>query len=105
MSMKIEGYTKDIAATATPVNLVAPSGVAFKFAKDVLIRCPAANTSDLKIGSAARQEFTVVKSTFVALSEINRAGQSAKYSLADIYVKAGTNGDDVEICLVDPSDE
>lgn len=105
MSMKIEGYTKDIAATATPVNLLAPSGVAPKFAKDVIIRCPAANGSDLKIGAFGRQEFTVPKGTFIQLSEINRTGQSCKYTLADIYVKAGTNGDDVEVCLVDPSDE
>ena len=104
--MRIDSYAKDIAAAATAENLIADAGGAqYKFAKDVKIFCPTANTSDLKIGSSIRQEFTVVKGQSVSLSEINRAGQSGKYELAEIFVKAGTNGDDVQILLVDPSDE
>lgn len=102
--MTIEGYTKDIAATGTPVNAVAPSGVAYKFAKDVVIRCPAGNTSDLKIGSRARQEFTVAKGTNERMTTImNAMSQSGKFRLEEIFIKAGTNGDDVEILLIDPS--
>lgn len=104
--IKIEGYTKDIAAAATAVDATAPSGTIYKYAKEVLIRCPSANTSDLKIGSRTRQEFTVVKGTQVELSTItNRMSQSDKYQLQELFIKAGTNGDDVEILLVDPSNE
>jgi hypothetical protein len=101
--MKIDSYVKDIAAAATPVNLKADSGQVWANAKDVLIFCPSTNTSDLLIGSKSRQSFTVVKGQSVRLGEINRTGQSGKYDLGEIYVKAGTNGDDVQICLIDPS--
>lgn len=106
--MRIDSYTKDIAAAATAENLIADASGSlpqFKFARDVKIFCPSANTSDLLIGSKDRQAFTVLKGQSISLSEINRAGQSGKYELAEIFVKAGTNGDDVQILLIDPSDE
>lgn len=102
MSMKIDGYSKTIAAAATPVNLIASSGDQPIYAKSVRIACPASNTSDLMIGSVARQQYVVAKGTSVSLEEINRAGQSGKFSLAHIWVKAGTNGDVVQILLSDP---
>jgi len=103
--MRIDSYVKDIASAATAENLIADSGAMPKFAKDVRVFCPSANTSDLLIGNEIRQAYSVLKGQSVILSEINRAGQSGKYELASIFVKAGTNGDDVQILLIDPSDE
>lgn len=102
----IEGYTKDIAATGTPVDATAPSGAKHKYALDVVIYCPAGNTSDLKIGSRARQEFTVKKGESVRMSTVmNKMSQSAKFLLGELFIKAGTNGDDVEIMLVGPAND
>lgn len=103
--MRIDSYTKDIAAAATAENIVADADAMPKRAKDVVIHCPAANTSDLLVGNELRQAFTVVKGTSLRLSDVNRAGQSGKYELDKIFVKAGTNGDDVQILLLDPSDD
>lgn len=106
--MKIDSFSKDIAASTTPENLIADASGSlpqFKFARSVIIRCPSANTSDLLLGSKDRQNTTIAKGTSLTLPEINRTGQSGKYELAEIFVKAGTNGDDVEITLIDPSND
>lgn len=101
--MKIDSYTKTIAATATPVNMVADTGKSWSDAREVIVTCPSGNTSDLTIGSKARQTFVVAKGTSLRLSEINRAGGSGRFELSDMWIKAGTNGDTVSILLVDPS--
>jgi hypothetical protein len=103
MSMKIDGYSKTIALAATPENLVADSGDKPLYAKSVRIACPASNASDLMIGSVSRQQFTIPKGTSIDLEQINRAGQAGKFSLKDIWVKAGTNGDAVQVLVSDPS--
>ena len=106
--MRIDSYSKDIAAATTPEDLIADASGSlprYKFAKSVKVRCPSANTSDLLIGSKDRQGFTIAKGTTLDLSEVNLAGQSGKYELAAIFIKAGTNGDDVEIILTAPSNE
>lgn len=102
MSMKIDGYSKTIALAATPENLVADSGDQPLYAKSIRIFCPASNTSDLMVGSVSRQGYAVPKGTSISLEQINRAGQAGKFSLANIWVKAGTNGDSVQILLSDP---
>lgn len=104
--MRIDSFTKDIAASSTPENLIADASGSlpqFKFARSVIIACPSANTSAIQIGSKDRQNTTIPKGTALTLPEINRTGQSGKYELAEIFVKVGTNGDDVEITLIDPS--
>lgn len=101
--MKIDSYAKDLAAATTPENLIADSGNQWRHAREVVITCPAANTSDLTIGSRERQDFVVAKGTSLRLSFINRTGQAGNYELANIWVKAGTNADDVQILLIDPS--
>ena len=104
--MRIDSFIKDLAAASTPENLIADSSGSlpqFKFARAVIIRCPSTNTSDLSVGSKDRQSSLIIKGTSLELPEINRAGQSGKYELAEIFVKAGTNGDDVEVILIDPS--
>ena len=104
--MKIDSYSKDIASTATPENMVADAGGdQFKFARQVLVRCPAANTSDIKIGNSKRQDFTVAKGTTHIFPTPNGAGQSSRYDLREMFVKVGTNGDDVEIILVDATND
>lgn len=105
--MKIDSYTKDIAAAATAENCIADPATGMpqsRYARGVMIRCPSTNTSDLLIGSRARQAFTVAKGTTHVMPMPNGAGQASRYDLADIYVKAGTNADDVEIILIDPTD-
>lgn len=107
MTVRIDSYSKDIAAASTPEDIVADAGGAqYKYAKEIFIRCPAGNTSDLLVGNRTRQGFTVVKSSILALSSIiNRMSQSEKFDLREIFIKAGTNADDVEILLVDPSND
>lgn len=102
--MQIQGYSKTIAATATPVNVQNVGGTVFKFAKELIIQCPAGNTSDIKIGNREGQAFTVAKGTRVELSTIsNRMSQSDKYDLTETFILAGTNGDKVEIIAIDPT--
>lgn len=104
--MKIDSYSKDIAAAATAENLVADSGGdQFKYARQVLVRCPSANTSDLLIGNNKRQAFTIAKGTTHVFPVGNGPGGTGKYDLSQMYVKAGTNADDVEIILIDPSND
>ena len=106
--MKIDVYVKDLAAAATPEDLVADAGGdQFKFARQVHVHCPAANTSDLTLISKKRggtTGMTIVKGTTLVLPVPNGAGQASRYDLRDILVKAGTNGDDVQITIVDPTD-
>jgi hypothetical protein len=107
--MKIDAYVKDIAAAATPEDCVADAATGYpqyKFARQVHIHCPAANTSDLIVGSKGRPGvgMTVVKGTTLVLPVPNGAGQASRYDLREILVKAGTNGDDVQIMIVDPTD-
>jgi hypothetical protein len=102
----VEGYSKTIASAATPVDAQAPSAPIFKYALDAVIRCPSGNTSDIKIGSRTRQEFTVVKGTSERLTTLmNRMSQSGPYDLRELFIKAGTDGDKVEILLLSPSNE
>jgi len=103
----IDSYTKDIASAATAENAVADAGGdVFKFAKDVIIHCPAGNTSDLLLGNRTRQAFTIVKGTSQRIGSIlTRTSQAGKFDLREIFIKAGTNADDVEILLVEPSND
>lgn len=104
--LTIDSYSKDIAAAAAPEDVIADSGAKWKFALDVVIRCPSGNTSDLLIGNRTRQGFSVIKGTEMRLSTVlNRMSQSGKFKLEEIFVKAGTNGDDVEILLIQPSND
>lgn len=101
--MRTDAYSKTIALATAPVNLIASSGAQPIYARDIFIRCPSTNISDLLIGNVTRQGFTIPKGTTINLSEVNRAGQSGKYELSTIFIKAGTNNDVVEILLIDPS--
>ncbi len=106
--LTIDSYSKDIAASATAENIVADSGgEQFKFAKDVILKVPAGNTSDMLVGNRARQAFPLLATgDEVRLSSIlNLMSQSAKFDLREIFVKAGTNGDDIHILLIDPSND
>ena len=108
--MKIDSYVKDIAAATTPEDLVADAVATqpqYKFARQVHIHCPAGNTSDLIVGPKGRGGvgMTVVKGTTLILPVPNGAGQASRYDLREIVVKAGTNGDDVQILLVGPTND
>lgn len=99
----VDSYVKDIAASATPENLIADSGDQWKFAREIVLRAPSGNSSPLLIGTATRRAWTLAAGAELRLSTvINRMSQSTKYSLADIWVQAQANGDDVEILLLDP---
>lgn len=102
--MKLDSYLKDIAATATPENLVADSGKQWKFAREVWVGCPAGNTSDIQLGSRDRQALTVVKGTVQRLTAVLKGGAGQRYNLEEIFVSVGSNGDDVEIMVIDPSE-
>lgn len=105
--IEIDTYTKDIAATATPENLIADAGGAqWKYAKRVILRAPASNSTALLIGNEDRRVWSLAAGAEVTLPSIlNRMSQSGKYDLAKIFVEAQTNGDDVDIILIDPSNE
>lgn len=106
--MKIDIYVKDIAAAATPENLVADDGDQFTKARRVRIHCPTANTSDLTLLTKKRggtTGITIVKGTTYELPMPIGTGQGGRYDLREIMVKAGTNGDDVQIEILDPITE
>lgn len=103
--MKLDSYSKDIAAAVTAENLVADGGKQWKFAREVWVGCPTGNTSDLLIGSKDRQGLTIPKGTVQRLSAVLKAGAGQRYNLEEIFVKAGTNGDDVEVMVIDPSED
>lgn len=103
--LTIDSYSKDIAAVATAEDIVADAGVKWKFAKDVILKAPAGNTSDILVGNRTRQAFPLLAAgDELRLSSIlNLMSASSKYDLSEIFVKAGTNGDDIHILLIDPS--
>lgn len=103
--MTLDSYTKDIANTAQPENLVADTGTQWKFAREVIVQCPSGNSSPVSIGSRERQEFEIAAGEQQRIASVNRAGQSLKLDLSKIWVSAGTNGDDVTILLIDPSED
>lgn len=99
----LDSYQVTIALATTPQPAVAPSGDVWKYATEVVIQCPATNTSDIVVGGPSRQAFIVAKGTSLALSSVlNRQSQSAKFDLTQIYIKAGTNSDKANILLVQP---
>lgn len=105
--LTIDSYSRTIAAAATAESISdATVATAFKFARDVVIHCPAGNTTDIKLGNRTRQGFTIAKGTSERLSTImNNMSQSGKFRVAEIFVKAGTDGDKAEILLVAPSND
>ena len=104
--LEVDSYSVTIASTATPQSILAPSGTVWPFARDVLIRCPSGNTSDILVGNRTRQLYTIPKGTDIRLSTImNRMSQSGKYTLGEIFIKVGTNSDKAEILLIEPSND
>ncbi len=95
--MKIDSYL--ITSIAGGSSLVAQSGSAPKFARAVILR----NVSGtVTLGSKERGTRPLPANTDIVLNEVNRAGQSGKYELAEMILRGvGTT----EILLVDPSDE
>lgn len=97
----LKAFTKDIAAAATAENLVPDDGSVSEASK-VLIQCPASNTSDLLLGDANSQVIVIAKGTSMELPMINfKTGNSKPIKLSDIWIKAGTNGDDVNVLVLD----
>lgn len=96
MAFKIVSATKDIAAAATPEAISATAILTSK----VWIQCPAANTSDLLIGDATTRVYVVPKGTSIEIGNIDNERGTEEINLADIWVKAGTNGDDVNFLYV-----
>lgn len=108
--LKIDSYSKDLASNAVAENIQADSGKIWKFAKDVILKADNANTGSIKVGNRDRQSFPLYPTTDsgdeIRLSSIiNRMSQSDKYYLEEIFVLCTTNGDDIHIMLIDPSDE
>lgn len=105
---QIQGFSMTIAAAATPMSvaqgLKAAAGyVQNQYAFDVVIQCPSTNTSALLIGNREGQGFSIAKGAEIRLSTImNRMSQSARFTLAELFVKAGTDGDKAEILLIGP---
>ena len=105
-TIQLDSYTKDLAASATAENLVADSGAQWKFARSVIIRAVPGNTGNLTVGNVTRQATLLDGGEVLTLPVIiNNAGASAKYALEEIFVKADTNGDDVIITLIEPSND
>lgn len=106
--LKIDSYVNTMAAAATPESVVDNSGspTKWRYALDVIITCPSTNTSDLKVGNATRQLFTIPKGTSLRMTTMmNRMSQSARYDLNSLFVKVGTSSDKAEILLVEPSND
>lgn len=96
----IDSYSKDIAAAVTAENLVKDGG-GYKKASTVLITCPSANTSDLLLGVSSSQDILIPKGTTLNLRAVlNRMGFEDEFDLEQLYIKAGTNGDDVGIMIM-----
>lgn len=95
--MKLDSYL--ITSIAGGSSLIAQAGSAPKFAKAIILR----NVSGtVTLGNKERGTRPLPASTDISLLEINRAGQSGKYELAEIILRGvGTT----EVLLVDPSDD
>ena len=95
--MKLDSYL--LTSVAGGSSLVAASGSAPKFARMVILK----NVSGtVTLGSKERGTYPLPANTEVKLEEVNRAGQSGKYELAEIILRGvGTT----EVLLVDPSNE
>lgn len=99
--LELDSYAKTIAAAATPENAVAGSGATYKYAKEVILK---AGTSQLTVGSRTRQGLTVAAGqTLVLSSVLNRVSTPARYNLEELFLRVATNGDAVQILLIDPS--
>lgn len=88
MSFKIVSAEKTVAAAATPEALAASGAT-----PHLQIQCPAANTSDILIGDSSGQLWRVAKGTSIDLGSVDNERGVEVINLADVYVKAGTNGD------------
>lgn len=105
----VDSYDKDIAASGTPENLIADPDlprVQWKYAKEVIIKTPTGNSGIVYLGSEDRQNFPLPANTEIRLSSIiNRMSQSGKFDLANIYVRVASNGDDINVLLIDPTND
>lgn len=95
--MKIDSYL--ITSIAGGSSLVAQAGAMPKFARAIILK----NISGtVTLGNKDRGTYPLPANVEIRLDEINRAGQSGKYSLADIILRGvGTT----EIILLDPSND
>jgi hypothetical protein len=95
--MRIDSYLITSIAGGSP--LTAQSGSVPKYAKAIILR----NISGtVTLGGKERGTRPLPVDTDIMLNEINRAGQSGKYELAEIILRGvGTT----EVLLIDPSNE
>lgn len=98
--MLIESYEVDVPAAATAVSIL-KSGQSNK-ACEVWLAAKSTNAADnMLVGNRAGQVFPLLKASPIKLAEVlNRMGYASEYDLSEIFVKAGTNGDDVCVMLV-----
>jgi len=93
--MKIDSYL--VTSIAGGTSLIAASGSKPKFARMIILKNI---TGTVTLGSKDRGTYPLPANVEVKLEEVNRAGQSGKYELAEIFLRgAGTT----EVVLVDPS--
>ena len=95
----MKSYVKDIADANTPENLV-PDDASIVKALKVVVQCPSGNTSDLLLGGKDAQLFVILKGTYFEIPDaLIQTGNSSLKELSNIWVKAGTNGDDVIVLV------
>jgi hypothetical protein len=96
--MKIDSYLVTSIAGGTNLVTTTPSGTVYKYARAIILR----NVSGtVTLGSKERGTRPLPVSTDLSLLEVNRAGQSGKYTLEEVVLRGiGTT----EIVLIDPSE-
>lgn len=98
--LSIVAYDVTIAAAATAQTIATSTQVD---ASEVILRAKASNVSDaMLLGNRSGQSWPLLKADQpMRLSEIlNRMGYGDKFDLKEIFVKAGNNGDIVQVLLI-----
>ena len=100
MKIRMETYEVDVPAAATPVT-IKKSGQSSR-ACEVWLQAKSTNAADdMLMGTVDGQFFPVKKGQPLRLQQIlNRMSSGYDFELSDIFVKAGTNGDDVQVLLM-----
>jgi hypothetical protein len=97
---KIKTYNKSIAAAATAESLQIDNGPTR--AQEILLKASDGNSADdMLVGTSDEQTFPVPKGEVTKLSQlIAAAGGAGEYDLSEIFIKAGTNGDEVHVLVM-----
>lgn len=93
MKVQLKSLEVTIAAAATAQPLSEESLIV----SSLIVKCLSGNTTVIKIGASGAENYTIEKGESLPIIAASKSAGNDEMDLREIYVKAGTNGDKVQV--------